>query len=294
MMAVFFISALLLVFSILIIGRNSVDAFVLPPSSSAPAGIHHGTLHSGSSSSALLAATLKKDHDSDDEEEAPRHVPSEAITNDARAKTQQGNQVGVGRRGTLMTLLGGAMSFAASDALLGAAGGVLNGGKAALTSSGIYAARWNALYQRLAAYTAKHEAAVASPELLAWISKSPAAIANPELRAWMAAQGAFSKSRQVLRASAVLEEGLAAFGAAAVAVAAKQEVDAQNKSDNVLETTVASTATPLEATSSESELSSSPMNLAEANEKTATPTSTLKNSSMMISEDGTENDRKEV
>jgi len=276
-----FIVSMLSIFSILI-GARTVGAFVVP-SSSSPAGIRHESLHS---SSTLLSATLKKDHESDGEE-ASRRVPSDAVT-DARS------QVGVGRRGTLMTLLGGAMSFAASDALLGVAGNVLSGGKVAMTSSGIYGARWSGLYQRLASLTAKHEAVVASPELLSWISKSPAALANPELRAWMAAQRAFSKSRQVLRAAAVLEEGLAAAGAvAAAAVVTKPSADVTSESDDDdLETSVANTI-PLEATSNESELSS-PMKLSKADENTATATTTLKSSSAMNTEGGAENGGKEV
>lgn len=283
MVVAFIVSLLVSIFTILI-GGPSVEAFVVPSSSTPSTGIHNESLLQ-SSRNTLLAATLKNDDESE-EEEVARRVPSDASTR--AIKTQQ---VGVGRRGTLMSLLGGVMTFAASDVLLGAAGNVFSGG--AITTSGIYGARWNALYQRLATYMAKHEGAVASPELLSWISKSPQALAYPELRAWMAAQRAFSKSRQAMRAAAVVEEGLAAVGAvAAAAVVTKQKVDTNSESGEEIETTLAST-TSLEATSSESELSA-PMNLTKADETTTTATHIMKSSSVINAEDGTENDEKEV
>jgi hypothetical protein len=157
----------------------------------------------------------------------------------------------VGRRSTLTTLIGGAIGFAASDMILGAAGNLLidvgggvGGGTVATTtttakvSSSVYGVQWNALFRRIATASAKHEAAIASPELVSWISKSPAALANPELRAWIAAQRAFQKGRQAAALAAVVleEEGMAAtatrvVASAAAAVASKQKSGAKD-SDN--------------------------------------------------------------
>lgn len=134
----------------------------------------------------------------------------------------------MGRRGTLTTLVGGAMSFAASDMILGQVGNVLVGSSGGgIAASTVYGARWNGLFSRIATAGAQHgetAGAIASPELVAWISKTPAALLNPELRAWIAAQRAFGKSRALASslggAAAVVEEGMAAAAAARTAVAA--------------------------------------------------------------------------
>jgi len=175
--------------------------------------------------------------------------PSRFLLSPDTGKTRRRNVGAVDRRDTLATLVRGAVTFAASDVLLGAATGVLGGESAALSSS-VYGARWNGLYRRIAALAAKHEAAAAvSPDLISWIARSPAAFANPELRAWVAAQRAFAKSRQVAAAAAALEEGLTAAGAvAAAAFATKKEPgtkgDASNDDYNAVEpTTTVSAAT---------------------------------------------------
>lgn len=257
-----FVFALLVVSSIL--GNGVAEAFVVSSSPSAKIGIHQKTHDKSSANIPPMVATFSKQNDDLDEENVPRRrvLPS----------TDNTKEVGVGRRGTLMTLLGGAMSLAASDALLGAAGGILNGGSAAIGTSSVYGIQWHGLYQRMAALTAKHEAAVASPELLSWISKSPAIVGNPQLRAWVAAQRVFSKSRQVMAVTAGLEEGIAAAGAvaaAAVATKKRQNVETPPSDDSDaadLESTLASATTLLDATSIESQ---EPSNLSsEANEET--------------------------
>jgi hypothetical protein len=175
-----------------------------------------------------------------------------------RSSSPRHNDGLVGRRGTLTKLIGGAIGFAASDMILGSAGkillGVGGGGTTTTTtaaimsssSSSVYGAQWNALFQRIAAASAKHgeAAAIASPELVAWISKSPAVLANPELRAWIAAQHAFRKGRQVvaLTAAVVVEEGgmaaatatvaTRAVATAATAVAKKQNYDTEDSVDD--------------------------------------------------------------
>ena len=129
------------------------------------------------------------------------------------------------RRNTLQTLVGGAVGWVASDALLGAAGNLLTG----TTRSTIFGAQWNPLYRRVAAQAATHgEAAVATPEFLAWVAQSPAALMHPELRAWMAAQQALGKAA----AAVVAEEGMA-VGTVAVAAAAATLTKPTAKSGSV-------------------------------------------------------------
>ena len=150
----------------------------------------------------------------------------------------------MGRRGTLTTLVGGAVSFAASDVLLGRLLDVGSG-----MASTVYGARWNGLYSRIAQATTTYgqEAAVVSPELLAFISKSSAALTNPELRAWIAAQRAFNKSRALaaVAGAAIADEGIVAAAvtrtaaATATAIAASVASDSTTVDDGTADSTTA-------------------------------------------------------
>ena len=171
-------------------------------------------------------STRKIEDPPSDEEEftsSLSHFIPSLSENDINNKNQQEGpsqlRVGMGRRGTIASLIGGAATLAVSDALLGSAGQLLSGSSPSFSS--IYGARWNALYQRVATQIGKHGSkAVASPELAAWIAKSPAAWFNPELRAWLAAQRAFSMSRQIVGAAALLEEGIVTAAGATLSAAA--------------------------------------------------------------------------
>lgn len=250
--------------SLLLVGSiGGAQAWVLPNAS--PFAHPLRSIGSTNSNNPLQATSdANKDHDlgKEEGEEAATRITSRRSSGTSKREVVGGGAVD--RRGTLMTLVGGAVSFAASDMLLGAitssigGGGTLVVGGQAVTSS-VYGARWNGLFQRIAAMTTKHEAAAAvSPELVRWVARSPAAFANPELRAWVAAQRALGKSRQLMGAAAGLEEGLALVGsvAAAKAVAsAKTKTDAHDEDEpgGDSDTADAIATTHLAAQSSESE-----------------------------------------
>ena len=150
------------------------------------------------------------------------------------------NAPDVGRRGTLMTLLGTAASFAMGDVVLNAAVKATGAASTAVMSAG------GGLYERVLAFgNARGGAAIASEELTTWIASQGVA-ATPEITAWLAAQrklqlvrkstmaatAALSRAKTTKRAAAaggsMLEEGLlvAAATAAAKMFSAESENDA--------------------------------------------------------------------
>jgi hypothetical protein len=161
--------------------------------------------------------------------------------------TSNNRQIGVGRRGTLMTLLGGAVSFAAGDLALYAAAVKATGvaGNAVVTAGG-------GLYERVLAFGNKYRgAAIASEELTAWIATQKVAL-TPEIRSWLAAQkrlqlvrktamatAAASRAKTTTRAAVigggggVVEEGIlaAAATAAVKSISQTQDTDAISSND---------------------------------------------------------------
>ncbi|KAG7374110.1 helicase domain protein [Nitzschia inconspicua] len=163
------------------------------------------------------------DDDDDDDEIATSHDLPKRRRNSVVANNSTPNsRMEMDRRGTIMTLVGGAASLVAGDVLLGAAG--RSGSAASIGSSAVsispYDGKWNALYQRLQAFKAKR-GVTASPDLIEFVAKSRAAVTNPELRAWVAAQRAMLKSAQVIG----LEEGLVAAAAVAAAATTKKKTE---------------------------------------------------------------------
>lgn len=110
--------------------------------------------------------------------------------------TSNNRQIRVGRRGTLMTLLGGAVSFAAGDLALNAAVKATGvAGNAIVTAGG-------GLYERVLAFGNKYRgAAIASEELTAWIATQKVAL-TPEIRSWLAAQKRLQLVRKTAMATA--------------------------------------------------------------------------------------------
>jgi hypothetical protein len=161
--------------------------------------------------------------------------------------TSNNRQIGVGRRGTLMTLLGGAVSFAAGDLALNAAVKVTGvAGNAVVTAGG-------GLYERVLAFGNKYRgAAIASEELTAWTATQKVAL-TPEIRSWLAAQkrlqlvrktamatAAASRAKTTARAAVirgggggVVEEGIlaAAATAAVKSISQTQDTDAISSND---------------------------------------------------------------
>lgn len=162
--------------------------------------------------------------------------------------TSNNRQIGVGRRGTLMTLLGGAVSFAAGDLALNAAVKATGvAGNAVVTAGG-------GLYERVLAFGNKYRgAAIASEELTAWIATQKVAL-TPEIRSWLAAQkrlqlvrktamatAAASRAKTTTRAAVigggggggVVEEGIlaAAATAAVKSISQTQDTDAIPSND---------------------------------------------------------------
>jgi hypothetical protein len=179
-----------------------------------------------------------KNYDDDRVEDCDNSMEDDHAVRRKQRKTTQGKStfydktIGIGRRGTIMTLVGTAASFAASDVLLGAAGNILGSGGAvgsAVASVGtasVYDAKWNAMFQRMVAHKNVY-GAVASEELLEWAAASAAAAA-PELRAWIAGQRALQKAVMVLEEAVVVGEGFAVAAAVTAAAAA-----ASKTNDNV-------------------------------------------------------------
>ena len=101
----------------------------------------------------------------------------------------------VGRRGTLLTLLSTAASFALGDVVLNTAVKVTTGGSvssALLLSTGTS----RRLYERVLSFgRARGGPAIASEELTTWIASQSRVAATPEITAWLAAQ----KKLQMLR-----------------------------------------------------------------------------------------------
>ncbi|KAG7349681.1 helicase domain protein [Nitzschia inconspicua] len=172
--------------------------------------------------------------DDDDEIATAHDLPKRRRNSAVATNSTPNSRRGMDRRGTIMTLVGGAASLVAGDVLLGAAGSILSGSgsAASIGSSAVsispYDGKWNALYQRLQAFKAER-GVTASPDLIEWVAKSRAAVTNPELRAWVAAQRAMLKSAQVIG----LEEGLVAAAAVAAAATAKKKTE-QADADGVM------------------------------------------------------------
>ena len=100
----------------------------------------------------------------------------------------------IGRRGTLLTLLSTAASFALGDVVLNTAVKVATGGStsSALLSTGTS----RRLYERVLSFgRARGGPAIASEELTTWIASQSRVAATPEITAWLAAQ----KKLQMLR-----------------------------------------------------------------------------------------------
>mgnify|MGYP000514458963 CR=1 FL=1 len=240
-------------------------SIVLPASSSS---FYHGTIYKGNSRCRhhLKAKyDVNSSNDEEEEDEATKDI-SPSSSKWLKTKNIKSRPASdtfpkantMDRRDTIFSLAGTGVSFAVSDIILGKLGAVVGSrsvaGKAStavtrLTS--MYSAKWNQLYQRVAAQIGKHGSkAVATPELAAWIAKSPAALAHPELRAWLAAQKAFTKV-------AVMEEGMSlaatAAAAAAAAVAGRtRKNDSQelvNDKDDVIMASILETTTKSETDS---------------------------------------------
>lgn len=145
------------------------------------------------------------------------------------------------RRGTIMTLLGTAVSFAAGDVVFNTAIKATGAAGTAVVATG------GGLYERVIAFGNKYRgAAIASEELTTWIAAQNVA-ATPEIRAWLAGQrrlqmvrkttvaatAAVTRAKTTKRAAAaagggILEEGILAAAATAVA----RVISASSKRDD--------------------------------------------------------------
>lgn len=145
------------------------------------------------------------------EETETSFLPSQRGPLDEEANTSTAPRgLGVGRRGTLLTLASSAMSFAAGDLML----------NAVTTTAGVVAAPAAGIYDRVLAFGNKYRGtAIASEELLAWVAAQKVASATPEIQAWIAAQRKLQLVRKFATAAtaAVTRTGTATTRAAGAA-----------------------------------------------------------------------------
>lgn len=138
-------------------------------------------------------------------------LPSQRGPLDEEATTSTTTRgLGVGRRGTLLTLASSAMSFAAGDLML----------NAVTTTAGVVATPAAGIYERVIAFGNKYRGtAIASEELLAWVAAQKVATLSPEIQAWIAAQRKLQLVRKFATAAtaAVTRAGTATTKAAGAA-----------------------------------------------------------------------------
>ena len=197
----------------------------------------------------LFAATTRSGDAGLEDEGASTPAKSLRASLD-EANTAKRTGVGVGRRGTLLTLAGSALSFAVGDLVL----------NAAVTAAGGAVAAGSGMYERVLAFGNRYKGtgAIASEELMAWVSAQKVA-ATPEIRAWLAAQrrlqmfrktavaatAAATRTRAAVATGGVVEEGMLARAAAATAAANVMSSTNDNSTTAARE---AATTTSLEAT----------------------------------------------